>query len=175
MCVYNVNMYNYSTLQIHSTALLILFFFYFLFKLTIFFKHFGEKSLLGRNRTLKKIKRLSWDDFELLCMEVFKKKGWKVKGNSKKGADGGVDIWMSKSFLKHKTIAIVQCKRYDKTRVTIKVIREMYGLMYEYEADQAFIVTSSFFTKECYKFVKGKNIELINGNKLVEIINNTSS
>ena len=165
-------MQNYSTLEIQSIAILIILFFYFLFKIRSFFKNLGNKSLLKRNRTLKKLKRLSWDDFELLCMELFSKNGWKVLGNKKKGADGGVDIWMQKkSIMKRKTSAIVQCKRYDDALVTIKVLREMYGLMHEHDVDEAYIVTTSRFTKECYKFVEGKNIELIDGNKLVQMIN----
>jgi restriction endonuclease Mrr len=46
----------------------------------------------------------------------------------------------------------------------------MYGLMYEYEANKAYIVTTSNFTKECYKFASGKEIELINGNTLLKMI-----
>jgi restriction system protein len=157
--------------KIKYLAILLLFFGYFTIKIFIFIKYHSKKTLLRKNKTLKKLKRLSWDDFELLCMELFEKNGWKVKGNSKKGADGGVDIWMSKTYFNSKNIAIVQCKRYDETRVTIKVIREMYGLMYEYKADRVFIVTTSSFTKECYNFVKDKKIELINGAKLVKMIN----
>ena len=164
-------MHNYSTLEIQSIALLIILFFYFLFKIRALFKSFGNKSLLKRNRTLKKLKRLSWDDFELLCMELFEKNSWNVKGNEKKGADGGVDIWMQKrSIFKRKISAIVQCKRYDDALVTIKVIREMYGLMHEYDVDEVYIVTTSRFTKECYKFIEEKNIKLIDGNKLVQMI-----
>ena len=165
-------MHNYSTLEIQSIALLIILFFYLLFKIRAFFKNFKNKSLLKRNRTLKKLKRLSWDDFELLCMEFFRERGWTVLGNEKKGADGGVDIWMQKrSILKRRRSAIVQCKRYDESMVTIKVIREMYGLMHEHDVDETYIVTTSRFTKECYKFIEGKNIELIDGNKLVKMIN----
>jgi len=91
-------------------------------------------------------------------MELFVKMGWKVTGNDKKGADGGVDIWMhKKSFTKKNISAIVQCKRYDDALVTIKVIREMYGLMYEYDVDEVYVVTTSRFTKECYAFVEEKN------------------
>ena len=164
-------MINYSTLEIHSIALLIVFFFYFFFISVTFLKGFRTKSLLKRNGSIKKLKRLSWDDFELLCMELFEKQGWKVLGNEKKGADGGVDIWMKKSSLGRKTSAIVQCKRYDDAMVTIKVIREMYGLMYEYDADEVYVVTSSRFTKECYKFIENKKIILIDGQRLVEMIN----
>jgi len=163
-------MSNYSTIEIRSLAILFMFFFYFSWKIWAFFKYFGKRSLLKRTRTLKKLKRLSWDDFELLCMELFKQKGWKVKGNEKKGADGGVDIWMQKSRWGKKTSAIVQCKRYEDTMVTIKVLREMYGLMYEYEADIVYIVTTSRFTKECYKFIEDKNMILIDGKKLLQMI-----
>jgi restriction system protein len=165
-------MQNYSTLQIESIAILIILFLYFLYKFRRFYKKIRNRSLLGRNKTLKKLKRLSWDDFELLCMELFAKQGWKVLGNEKKGADGGVDIWMKKTSLRKKNrSAIVQCKRYDDALVTIKVLREMYGLMHEYDVDAAYIVTTSRFTKECYKFVKEKEMVLIDAEALVRMIN----
>ena len=47
----------------------------------------------------------------------------------------------------------------------------MYGLMYEYKVDKVFIITTSYFTKECYKFVKDKDIELIDAKKLIKLIN----
>jgi len=90
-------MTNFSTQQIQSLALLGLFSFLFMYKLITIVKRMRNKSLLHRNRTLKKLKRLSWEDFELLTMELFSKQGWKVKGNEKKGADGGVDIWIEKT------------------------------------------------------------------------------
>ena len=74
----------YTQTQIELFTLLIFFFFIFFFKVKKFLKKFKNKSLLKRNKTLKKLKRLSWDDFELLVMELFVKKGWKVSGNEKK-------------------------------------------------------------------------------------------
>jgi len=164
-------MTNFSTQQIQSLALLGLFSFLFMYKLITIVKRMRNKSLLHRNRTLKKLKRLTWEDFELLTMELFSKQGWKVKGNEKKGADGGVDIWIEKtSFTKKNISAIVQCKRYDDALVTIKVIREMFGLMHEYEVNEVYIVTTSRFTKECYHFIEGKKITLIDGKALVKMI-----
>lgn len=164
-------MQDYTQSQIQLFALLIFFSFFFLYQIRHFFKTFRNRSLLKQNRTLKKLKRLSWDDFELLCMELFSKIGWTVLGNEKKGADGGVDIWMhKKSFTKKNLTAIVQCKRYDDALVTIKVIREMYGLMHEYDVNEVYVVTTSRFTKECYPFVEGKKITLIDGVSLVKLI-----
>ncbi len=164
-------MLNLPSHELHSIAIVITLSCYLLIKFSMWIRGLKNRSLLSRNRTLKKLKKLSWDDFERLCMELFEKKGWKVLGNEKKGADGGVDIWMKKSSFGSKTSAIVQCKRYEDALVTIKVIREMYGLMYEYEVEEAYIVTTSRFTKECYKFIEEKKIVLIDGEKLVTMIN----
>ena len=164
-------MLNLPSHELHSIAIVIILSCYLLIKFSMWIRSLKNRSLLSRNRTLKKLKKLSWDDFERLCMELFEKKGWKVLGNEKKGADGGVDIWMKKSSFGSKTSAIVQCKRYEDALVTIKVIREMYGLMYEYEVEEAYIVTTSRFTKECYKFIEDKKIVLIDGEKLVAMIN----
>ena len=159
------------SLETESIALLLFFTLLFIYQIVKLWKRLRNRTLLSRNKTLKKLKRLSWDDFELLTMELFRKQGWKVKGNEKKGADGGVDVWIEKtSFTKKNISAIVQCKRYEDALVTIKVIREMYGLMYEYEVNEVYIVTTSKFTKECYIFVDKKPIILIDGNLLVKMI-----
>jgi len=145
---------------------LALFFIIFLFKVWRFFTASPSKRFLKRYRSIKKLKKLSWDGFETLCLHFFREQGWKVTGNTLKGADGGVDLWMKKRGVE----SIVQCKKYEDARVTIKVIREMYGLMHEYEVDRAYIVTTSEFTKECYKFVEDKEMELINGTLLLQKI-----
>jgi len=164
-------MQDYTTLELQSVALLTLFFIIFIYYVQHFLQSFKSKPLLKKNKTLKKLKCLSWDDFELLCMELFAKIGWSVRGNEKKGADGGVDIWMQKKSWKKKNIsAIVQCKRYDDALVTIKVIREMYGLMHEYGVDEVYVVTTNRFTKECHSFVKDKKMTLIAGEDLVKLI-----
>jgi len=165
-------MTDYTIGQMQSIALLIIFLLLFTYKIVVQWKSLKNRTLLKRNRTLKKLKRLSWDDFELLCMELFKKQGWRVLGNEKKGADGGVDIWMKKkSFTKKNISAIVQCKRYEDSMVTVKVIREMYGLMHEYNVDEVYIVTTSRFTKECYSFSEEKKMTLIDGKSLIKRIN----
>ena len=164
-------MTHFTNLQLESLALLILFFLLFAYKAIKLWQQFKTKSLLKKNRTLKKLKRLSWDEFERLCMELFANMGWEVLGNDKKGADGGVDIWMHKNALmQKKRSAIVQCKRYDDALVTIKIIREMYGLMFEHDVDEVFVVTTSRFTKECYSFINEKKITLIDGESLVGLI-----
>ena len=164
-------MHHYTDVQLYSFAILLLFSLLFLWKLWRFFALSASRRYLKRHASLKRLKKLSWSEFEHLCRILFEEEGWQVRENEKKGADGGVDLWMKK----RRSVAIVQCKKYEDARVTIKVVREMYGLMYEYDADRVFIVTTSEFTKECYRFVEDKTIELINGEKLVARMRQFSS
>ncbi|CAA6827231.1 MAG: Unknown protein [uncultured Sulfurovum sp.] len=168
---YNPTMTNLTTSHMQSYLLLLLFLVLFLYNSVKYYRYFKNRTLLKRSKTLKKIKRLSWFEFELLTIELFVALGWKVKGNEKKGADGGIDIWIEKHHLfKKNTTAIVQCKKYEDAKVTVKVVREMYGLMHEHGVDEVYIVTTSQFTKECYSFIKEKKIILIHGNILVRLI-----
>jgi len=165
-------MTHYTNIEIYSIGLLLFFFFLLLHTLHDFFRtrniatDIVMKGLLEEHKTLNSLKKLSWYDFELAMMELFAHSGWEVRGNEKKGADGGVDIWLKKG----RTSAIVQCKRYENAPVTIKVIREMYGLKHEYDVDEVYIGTTSRFTKECQPFAKGKKMTLIDGKALMKLI-----
>ncbi len=162
-------MKSYSDIQIYSAGILILFCSLFLFHGLRVLLRSKPKRYLRRYQSVKKLKKLSWVEFENLCLLLFREQGWKVKGNEQRGADGGVDLWMQKRRIH----AIVQCKKYEDAKVTVKVIREMYGLMYEYGVDHAYVITTSGFTKECERFVEEKNMTLIDGVSLVKMIRKT--
>ena len=114
---------------------------------------------------LEGMKDMNWKHFEYLCEEMFKARGWKTKCSSKKGADGGVDVWAERKGEK----ALIQCKRHKNTTVGVKIVRELYGLMISNKAESGYIVTTSSFTKEAYIFAKGKRISLIDGIQLEKL------
>jgi restriction system protein len=116
--------------------------------------------------TADPIKKMSWQEFELLISEFFRKQGYSVKETGKGGADGGVDLRMSLQGEKY----LVQCKHWKTFKVGVKIIRELFGVMAAEGANGAFIVTSGLFTEEAIEFAKGKNITLIDGMKLGKII-----
>jgi len=159
-------MQHYTDTQLYSFALLLLFTAMALWRTLGWLFRSPSKRYLKRFTKVKKLKRLTWSEFEHLCKLLFEEEGWRVRENETKGADGGVDLRMKRRG----TTAIVQCKRYEDARVGVKVVREMYGLMYEYDVDHAYVVTTSEFTKECYRFAEGKEMTLINGEALLERI-----
>ena len=123
-------------------------------------------GIISQKGALEVVASLSWQDFEFLLSEWFKKQGYSTDLTGGGGADGGVDI----KLYKDGQLYLVQCKHYKASKVSVMVVRELYGVMSVQKAVGGFVVTSGFFTREAYSFAKNINIELIDGRKLVEIL-----
>lgn len=109
---------------------------------------------------------MSWQQFEALVGEAFRRKGYAVTETGGGGADGGVDLSMKKegeSFL-------VQCKQWKATKVGVTTVRELYGVMAANGTTGGFVVTSGVFTDEARAFAVGRNIELMDGKALHDLI-----
>ncbi len=125
---------------------------------------------IQRNGAHQTVQDLSWQDFEFLLSEWFKKQGYSTELTGGGGADGGIDIKLHKD----NQLYLVQCKHYKAWKVPVNVVRELYGVMTAEKATGGFIVTSGRFTNEAYAFVQGKEIELVDGPKLEEILDSNS-
>lgn len=105
---------------------------------------------------------MSWQDFELLVGEAFRRKGFEVHETGGGGADGGVDLVLtaaSESYL-------VQCKQWRALKVDVSTVRELYGVMAATGASGGFVVSAGRFTSAAAEFAKGRNIELIDHDQL---------
>ena len=80
-----------------------------------------EASILRNHRTVEEIRAMSWQDFERLVGQAYRKIGWRVEETGLGGADGGIDLVMHRGREK----VIVQCKRYTTTSIGAKIVREM--------------------------------------------------
>lgn len=112
------------------------------------------------------VQNLSWQDFEFLLSEWFKKQGYSTELTGGGGADGGVDI----KLYKDGGLYLVQCKHYKAWKVSVNVVREHFGVMVAENAIGGFVVTSGKFTNDAHAFAKDKNIELIDGKKLESVL-----
>ncbi|MDH3694831.1 MAG: restriction endonuclease [Gammaproteobacteria bacterium] len=115
------------------------------------------------------IETMSWQKFEQLVGEAFRQKKYAVQETGGGGADGGIDLVLRKD---NETF-LVQCKHWKALKVGVGPIRELFGVMADRGAVGGFVVTSGRFTKEATKFAQGRNIELIDGEKLQTLISNT--
>jgi len=116
----------------------------------------------------REIADVSWQDFELLIGEHFRREGFSAKETSR-GADGGVDLILKKNGATY----IVQCKHYKAYKVGVKPVRELLGVMASCGAAGGFVVTSGEFTGDAIDFAKTNNIKLIDGKDLSKILKTT--
>lgn len=109
---------------------------------------------------------MSWREFEMLVGEAFRRKGFTVRETGGAGPDGGVDLVLSAGSEEF----LVQCKQWRALKVSVATVRELYGVMAERHASGGFVVSSGTFTKDAEAFAKGRNIELIDRTKLLQMI-----
>jgi len=116
--------------------------------------------------TRESLEAMSWREFEQLVGEYFRRKGFSVAETGGRGADGGVDLVVSRGADRY----LVQCKQWKARRVGVESVRELYGVMAAQGAAGGYVVTSGVFTDEAKRFAEGREIEIIGGDELVEII-----
>ncbi|NQW94656.1 MAG: restriction endonuclease, partial [Polaromonas sp.] len=109
---------------------------------------------------------MSWREFELLVGEAFRLQGYRVTETGGGGPDGGIDLALTKGTEKF----LVQCKQWKAYRVSVDVVRELYGVMAAKGAAGGFVVTSGRFTDDARKFAEGRNVQLVDGSKLFAMI-----
>ena len=125
-----------------------------------------KRRLLEGQKGLDTIKGLNWQEFEEMVGEAFRRQGYFVLENSGKGPDDGVDLRLRKDGKK----IYVQCKHWKASKVSVKVVRELFGVMSANGADEGIVVTYGEFTMEAQRFAEGKPVRLINGRKLSQLV-----
>lgn len=109
---------------------------------------------------------MSWREFEMLVGEAFRLQGYRVTETGGAGPDGGVDLVLSQGSEKF----LVQCKQWKAFKVSVTVVRELYGVMAAKGAAGGFVVTSGRFTEDATEFAAGRNITLIDGPRLYGLL-----
>ena len=125
-----------------------------------------KRRLLDTRDGIASIRALSWREFEELVAEAFRREGYSVIQNTKAGADGGVDIRLRRNG----EVFLVQCKNWNRNKVGVGVLREMYGVMIDAGAAGVIIVCSGHFTHDARAFAKEKPVRLVDGRTLVAMI-----
>ena len=122
--------------------------------------------LLETQTGLDSLRAMNWRQFEMLVGEAFRRQGYRIEETGLGGADGGIDLRLSKNGKS----TLVQCKQWRSQRVDVKVVREMYGLLTHHGADAVKIVAIGDFTPDARQFAQGKPLELIHGEALLALV-----
>jgi restriction system protein len=112
------------------------------------------------------LNEISWQDFERLVGEYYRREGFHVTRENGNGPDGGVDLVLKRNG----EVYLVQCKQWRAFKVGSQPVREFYGVITARGASGGYFVTSGVYTDDAQGFAQGLNIELIDGNRLRKMI-----
>ena len=114
------------------------------------------------------IDSLDGHDFEALIVKLLEKMGFTI-GEKKLSADGGIDIEAKNFDPLTSGTYIIQCKRLSK-KIGEPIIRDLYGVVHSKNANKGLLITNSEFTNSAKKFSEGKQLELVDGEKLRSLL-----
>jgi hypothetical protein len=106
--------------------------------------------------------------FETLVEKLVKKMGFTIK-ERKLTADGGIDILAQSHESLFEGKYVIQCKRYNQ-KIPVSPIRDLYGVVHSVNANKGILITNSTFTQAALDFARDKQLELIDGAKLVGLL-----
>ncbi|MBK8168671.1 MAG: restriction endonuclease [bacterium] len=125
---------------------------------------FQRRRLLERHRSLEALRAMRWQEFEQLVGEFYRRQGWCVQETGQGGADGGIDLVLKRGG----ETWLVQCKRFEKSAVGVKTVRELLGVVAGEGASGGIFITTSTFTRDAQSFAQGQKLELVDGETLLE-------
>jgi restriction system protein len=131
-----------------------------------------HKFLIRRNfnsrSCVESLGQMSWQQFEHLVSEAYRRQGYVAQVVGSPSGDGGVDIELRRKG----RFILVQCKQWKAYKVGVKPVRELLGVVVSRRADKGIIVTSGTFTAEARRFVEdnSRHLEAVDGPGLFELI-----
>ncbi|TAG70088.1 MAG: restriction endonuclease [Burkholderiales bacterium] len=110
--------------------------------------------------------RMTWGHFELLAIEAFRRRGFQITERGSANADGARNLQLQRG----RQIFIAHCKAWRKREVDIGSIRELYSMVIVAKAAGGIAITTGNFTQEARTFAAGRQLQLIDGPTLREML-----
>ncbi len=128
----------------------------------------NQEGIIGGTWNKEFLLSLEWKLFEDVCMEYLRIKNCGANVTNI-GKDGGIDLKVTDNA--GNVIAIGQCKAWnEKRQISVKEVRELYGIMAAERVRHGIYITTSSFTKDAQEFGINKRLLLINGDEFIKNI-----
>ncbi len=129
---------------------------------------YKRRRLLKQQSSLNTLRGLTWQEFEMLVGEAYRRQGYRVEETGGSGPDGGVDLVLRRGG----ETVLVQCKRWkQQAKVGAPTVRKLRGAVARDQATRGIFVTSSTFTREAIAEAQGQPpLELVDGAALLELV-----
>jgi restriction system protein len=128
-------------------------------------------SFLRQKLDIQWLNSLTWQDFERQIADYYREHGFHVDHVGGNGPDGGVDL----RLFSQSAVSLVQCKHWRTSKVGVKPVRELFGVLCAEGANRAILISSGVYTNEALRFARGKPIDLVNGVQLADMLRMTQA
>jgi restriction system protein len=130
------------------------------------YKKWTEFTVLEKVKksNIHKIDKMNGDKFEEYLGHLFSTLGYDAEVTKTSG-DQGADLVLKNE----ESIIVVQAKRYENN-VGNSAVQEIYSAKNFYGANDAWVVTNSYFTKSAKELAEVNDVKLIDRDQLIELI-----
>ncbi|MBW6467603.1 MAG: restriction endonuclease [Coriobacteriia bacterium] len=112
------------------------------------------------------VRQLTWEQFEGLLAEAYRRQGYTVIAGPHPGPDDDVDFVLKRRG----ETRLVQCKQWRTRRVGATAVREMLDLVAAYPVSGGVLTTSGTFTRGARAVAEGQPVQLVDGEGLSDMI-----
>jgi restriction system protein len=121
----------------------------------------GDKSVLSASAADAMLKMSEWSvaDVERVSTAAYRSRGFEVTAS---GAD-----WL---MTKESQRLLLQCRHWKSRKVSEMPVRELYGTMAAHSATGGVLISAGQFTLEAVRFAGFGGIELLDGPKLMSLL-----
>lgn len=120
------------------------------------------EEMLQRDRFMDRINCMAGSEFERFMADFFREQGYVVHETPGSG-DQGIDLLLD---MEGRKIA-VQLKRWTGA-VGNRAVQETFAGMFFYKVREAWLITTSFFTRSAIEAAKENGVRLVDGEELAE-------
>ncbi|MFA1820026.1 restriction endonuclease [Virgibacillus oceani] len=124
-----------------------------------------RKLEIKRQGNLDNLKKMNPRKFEHYISELFKQLKYDAHVTNPTG-DGGKDIFVYKENF----FGLVECKRLIKLKAIRPQIQKFHSAIIDCKADKGYFITTGEFTAQASSYILDKSIELIDGHRLIRLI-----
>ncbi|PSL48482.1 restriction endonuclease [Salsuginibacillus halophilus] len=132
-----------------------------LFATILLFSFWLYRFIKKRRTGLGYVDRLDGYAFESYIAELLKASGYKHVSVTQGSSDFGADLVIDTA----ETRIVLQAKRYNST-IGVRAVQEVYTAMPYYEADMAWVVSNSYYTKAAHTLASAAGVTLIDRDEL---------
>ncbi len=124
-----------------------------------------------RSETLAAVRNLSWDGYQALIADIFRRKAFEVFPPPSSGSDLDViDMVVDRDEQR----MLVNCQLRNIDQVPLAAVTEMATVVYNYSVSGAYIITDGKFDVDAVEYASTAAIVLIDANSLIDLVVETT-